>query len=229
MRAKYLLAVAVAVVTVMFCGTPAWADSTLHIGTGIGTVCQAGCAGDPNLIGSGSVFDVAQVSEGANSNIGDLWVVLAVPNDSTAISGLTLNGLTGTFEGLDTTTDIYSFLGSPYSTLNNSNNLPNLEGADSAHDGITATGYGVYLFNLGEGLSASGFDAVDGVDIPTGTFAVAAGYDQQGKLDGTPFTEAGLTTGPGGPVTTPEPGGLVLLGIGLLSVGGILRRRVFGA
>ncbi len=100
----------------LLCGSPVWADSTLHIGTRTGTACQAGCAGDPNLIDGGGSFDIAQM-----------------------------------------------------------------------------------------------------------------GTQQNGKVDGTPVTEAGLITGPGGLLTTPEPETLALLGLGLLTLGGIARRRLFNS
>jgi len=211
----------------LLCGSPVWADSTLHIGTGVGTTCQAGCAGDPNLIDGGGSFDIAQVSNGKNAGIGTLFLILAVPSDTTNLS-LVVNGITGTFAGFDNSTDIYTFLGA--SSLNNSNNLPNLEGADCSHDSLcSVTGYGVYVFNLGTGISAGGFVQLGGTGIPLGTFALGAGTQQNGKLDGTPFTEAGLITGPGGPVSTPEPGSLALMGAGFLSMAGLLRRRFFNS
>lgn len=228
MRRTLVVLVAILAVAV-FCGSPAWADSTLHVGTGIGTACQAGCAGDPNLIDGGTNFDLAQVSEGANAGIGDIMLVLAVPNDSTAQSLMvTVNGtttVTGVFKGFDSSTDIYTFLGD--TSLNNSNSLVNLEGADCAHDSLcSVTGYGVYVFDLGVPLSASGFVGLSGSGgLQLGTFALGLGTQGNGKLDGTPFTEAGLSTGPHGPVSTPEPGSLALLGTGLLSMAGVLRRR----
>jgi hypothetical protein len=209
----------------LFCCNSAWADSTLHIGTGVGTACQSGCAGDPNLIGTGSNFDIAQVSEGANAGIGSLFLVLAVPNN---ISAPTISGSTGTFVGVDSTTDIYNFLGTNGNLANAlslgvlGENLTNLEGADSSVDGITATSYGIYTFPVGS-ISPSGFVTINGTSIPLGTFALGLGIQGNGKTDGTPFTEAGLTTT--GQVTTPEPGSLALLGTGLLSLAGILRRR----
>jgi hypothetical protein len=207
------------------CAGPTMADSNLHVGTGTGTTCASGCAGDPNLIGNGSVFDLAEVSESANAAITNLTLILAVPNDSTGanLSTLLINGAAGTFEGFDNTTDIYTFLGD--TSLNNSNNLTNLEGADLAIDGITATGYGIYEFSVGS-ISPSGFVELMGTDIPLGTFAVGAGLNS-GKnpmLDGTPFTEAGLTTT--GQVSMPEPSSLMLLATGLLGLGGLVRRKL---
>lgn len=205
------------------CAGPASAQSTLHVGTGTGTSCQSGCAGDPNLIGTGGSFDLAQVSEGSNAGLSSLTLILAVPNDSTGANLLTLliNGAGGTFEGFDNTTDIYSFLGD--TSLNNSNNLTNLEAADLTHDGVTATGYGIYEFSVGS-ILPSGFVDLMGTDIPLGTFAIGTGIDGNGKLDGTPFTEAGLTTT--GSMTTPEPSSLMLLASGLLGLGGLVRRKL---
>jgi hypothetical protein len=226
MRARYLWVVAVvAVAALLFCGSPAWADSTLHIGTGIGTACQAGCAGDPNLIGTGGTFDISQTAGGGPHNIADLWAILAVPNDSTQLS-ITLNSVTASSFGFDsnsTNQDIYTFVfGS--TSLDNSNNFTNMEAADCSHDGICSfTGFGIYTFDLGVGLADGAALGITGVGIPLGTFAVGYGVDNGGNLEGTPFTEAGLTTT--GAVTTPEPGALVLLGAGLLSVAGLLRRR----
>jgi PEP-CTERM motif len=152
----------------LFCCTSASADSTLHIGTGTGTVCQSGCAGDANLIGTGGTFDTAQVSIGKGAGE------------------------------------------QPYES-----------GGRRFHDRSDYdTGYGLYLFKTG--IAPGGF--VDLSRIPWGTFALGLGIQGDPKLDGTPFIEVGLTTR-GRNVTMPEPGSLALLGIGLVSIAGILRRR----
>src|ERR1700688_970602 len=57
--------------------------ATLHIGAGAGTPCAMGCAGDPNLIGSGNTVDVFQNSGGADTLSSPLLLILAVPNDTT--------------------------------------------------------------------------------------------------------------------------------------------------
>jgi hypothetical protein len=204
------------------CAGPAMADSNLHVGTGTGTACQSGCAGDPNLIGTGGTFDIAEVSHGANAGIASLTLILAVPNDTSNSLDILVNGVTGTPEGFDNTTDIYTFLfGS--TSLNNSNNLTNLEAADLAHDGITATGYGIYEFSVGS-ISPGGFVELTASGIPLGTFAFGEGVNDGGKLDGDAFTEAGLTTT--GSVTSPEPGSLLMLATGLLGLGGLVRRKL---
>ena len=207
------------VAIILFACTPAWADTTLHIGTGIGTACQSGCAGHPNLI-SADGFDMAQVSNGTNAGISSVFLILAVPNDTTFNSSILINGSAGNFVGFDNTTDIYNFLG----TFQNANSLGtlgdtlgNLEGADSNILGITATGYGIYTFSLGS-IPAGGFVALDGTGVPLGTFAFGLGIQDNGKTDGTAITESGLNV--------PEPSSLLLLTAGLFSLAGIRRRRI---
>jgi len=57
--------------------------ATLHIGAGAGTPCAMGCAGDPNLIGSGNTVDIYQNSGGAGTLGAPILLIVAVPNDTT--------------------------------------------------------------------------------------------------------------------------------------------------
>lgn len=57
--------------------------ATLHIGAGAGTACAMGCAGDPNLIGSGNTVDIYQNSGGAGTLGAPILLIVAVPNNTT--------------------------------------------------------------------------------------------------------------------------------------------------
>lgn len=59
-----------------------WADSTLHIGPGAGSSCAEGCAGDPNLLGTGSDVDIYQSANGSKANmLPPQFLILGIPND----------------------------------------------------------------------------------------------------------------------------------------------------
>lgn len=156
----------------------------------------------------------------------------------TAASGTTLTfsfgttafGLNGSgFEGDMTSGDVYAFLGAisgaPHFTgASNSNSFVNWSGADSALFGINATQFGIYVY----ALNTAAFSGNDGINVllnglPTGTFAVGYGETDKSLFD-TPFTEAGDETGPGRPPRVPEPGTLLVFGLGLLGLV-LLRRR----
>lgn len=204
-----------AMALVLLAGVPyAKADSTLHVGTGLGTACQAGCAGDPNLIDAEN-FDLAQVSNGSNAGIASLFLVLAVPNGP---ANITINGSTGTAVGFDSTTDIYNFLSlNGYAAAASlgvlGDNLGNLEGNDSSKLGITATGYEIYVFSVGS-IVNGGYVGLSGTGVPLGTYAFGLGVEDNGHSAGTPFTEAGLHV--------PEPSSLMLLIAGMVALVGAM-------
>lgn len=117
------------------------------------------------------------------------------------------------------TGDVYSFLGlSP--SGNNSNNFGNWAAAELFVNGITASGFGIFVYEL-VGTGISGGNTVDvefSSALDPGTFVVAYGQDVRGRSFTTPFTESGLTQ------QVPEPGVFLLFGTGLFGIG-LMRRK----
>lgn len=181
---RRVINVVLVIVAAGFC--TAWADSNLHIGPGAGTSCAKGCAGEPNLLGTGSDVDI-YLTSGSGSLNQPVFLILGVPNDTTdffttdPISSLNYYasypsgtptpgnsafatkgtyGLKGPvadgFFGDMTKGSIYSFLDLNGPT-NNSNSFKNWAAADFGIDGITAADFGIYVFALsGEDLAGKG-------------------------------------------------------------------------
>jgi hypothetical protein len=220
---------------------PASAGSTLHIGPGYGTACATGgCPLYNNEVNAfGGTLDIYQNSGGA-PDLTSFYLILGAANDTasgTALSGSSVGSGTlypgassvsvgsPTFQGLMTSgQEAYSVAG--FSSPNSSNSFTNWSAWDAAILGITATNFGIYTYVI----DTSTFGAHDTIDIalsniPSGTFAIAFGTDSSGSLYGTPFTEAGLETHR----KVPEPATLGLLGLGLLGIVVMQRRKVIAA
>ena len=89
------LAAIAGITPLVMLATPASAQlidpSNIHVGPGAGVMCDTGCAGEPNPVGSGSTFDLYQTS-GGKSLADPTLLILAVPNDPTGSShGMQLN------------------------------------------------------------------------------------------------------------------------------------------
>lgn len=153
---------------------------------------------------------------GANSTFADLG------NGSGTYKG---NGFWG-----DYSTGTHFFKSFLDSNFNNSNNAPNLTGFDASL-GVTAlnnvTDYGVYTFDITTGaLSGHGNDGLVNISIPGGLpeGSIALALTDTGHS--TVWTnDAGINS----PLTpTPEPGSVVLFGLGLLATGFWLKHRPDG-
>ncbi len=143
------------------------------------------------------------------------------------VFGGSFNGATGlatTNGGVFNAGEVYSFLG--LGGGNNSESFTNWAQADLAVNHLTATSFGIFVYELTSTGMTGGrtITATFASSLPLGTFVVAYGTDSQGRVFDTPFTEAGLANG-SPPPAVPEPASLVLLGSGIAVVGARLRRR----
>lgn len=178
--------------------------ATLHIGPGAGTSCAQGCAGDPNLLGTGSTVDIFQNSGGSTALSQPVFLILGVPNNSAApsiggsvtfynpYSGYPGNAVAGSsafatggssqWDMKSGTAGYFGLMssGDVYSFLNiigpNSESFVNWAAADLAHAGITASNFGIYVFALsGDTLDSKGLVNVSGLSVPQGTIALGWG------------------------------------------------------
>lgn len=153
--------------------------ANLHIGTGYGTACAQGCGGHPNIIGTGTNFDIYYNTEGnGNLDIGNpFYLIFAVPvysgssstNSAPSTATFYNSGVAGstsvnigaqTYKGKLTTGDIYEFIGWG-DQQNNSFSFVNMQACDIGDDATCKTNNGSNFKGVNAplyGKTITGFD-----------------------------------------------------------------------
>ncbi len=242
------------------CARAEWLDpTTLHIGgtvpTGGGDPNQIGGSGlvniyqnqtsAPNLLQPWLLI-VGIANDNGSYKFGALPTVTSYNpySNTTGVLGSALLGGTSPMYG-GTWNSTTGFAGTltagaeVYSTLklegptDKSNSFTNWSAAEQTVNGVTATSFGIYVFEIYAELDGNGNVAIQfdpSTLLPTGSYAIAYGQAPAngGKdmmLYDTPFTEAGLTGVPH--LTTPAPSSALLVGAGAVSLFGFtaVRRR----
>lgn len=228
--------------------------SNLHIGPGLGTPCQMGCAGSPNLISSNSL-DIWNVG-GGGPYADPILLIIAVPDDSKGTGvpmGITVStnlssSASGQLGGSDvyggkwnTSTgfagfwtqksndDVYTFLhldlnSKGKSQADNSNNWTNWSGAPGD---AHVSGFGIFVYELDNtGLfGKNGINIDFSSDLPTGTLVIAfACTNSSCSQNPNPYDTA-FTEAGDMTMSTPEPSIIVFFALDVLLFVSLFRRR----
>ena len=198
------------------------AQSTLHIGTGAGTKCARGCAGDPNLLAGARKVSIYQTSNGAATLSQPVLLILGVPSEfdslmpampitgvmaanpyptGTKTTGTAAFAAGGTYDLIDPISDGYFGNMMPgqevYSFLglpgaNNSNSFTNWLAEDDEYLDLQPTSFAIHVYAINADLGPDGLINVSLVHNVPKGSYIVAYGQVNGKMYSVPFTEAGL-------------------------------------
>jgi hypothetical protein len=158
-----------------------------------------------------------QNNSGGKALSAPLWLILGVANDNGIGTAPKANGIAAQGVGAFTSGFLYDQM-FHITGGGNSQNFGNWSSAELALTGITATQFGIYVYDF-SAISLQDkdiFNIIFDSPLANGTFAVAASVwsnNQRGAVYATtPFTQTGFYH------KVPEPGMLTLFGSGLLGL-----------
>jgi hypothetical protein len=200
----------------------AWGQSTLHIGSGAGTTCAMGCAGDPNLLAGARQVSVYQTSNGAATLGQPVLLIFGVPSEyahimplmpittvtssnpypgGTVATGTATFAAGGTYGLIDPISDGYfgeMMAGQEiYSFLglagaNKSNSFTNWAEADDEYLDLSISSFYIHVYAVNADLGPNGLINVSLMHNVPKGTFIVAYGEVNGKSFAVPFTEAGV-------------------------------------